>query len=328
MENELISVVVPVYNVGKYVEQCLNSIINQTYKNLEIILVDDGSTDNSGKICDEFAKKDDRIKVIHKKNGGLSDARNEGMKVVNGEFIAFVDSDDFLDVDFYEYLMKLQNKYNSDITECNFINVYEDKLNEFKFPKKPEENVIVTDGIGAVFLLMSDDDGISTNSVVVWNKLYRKSLFDEISFPVGKTHEDQFTTYKLLFKANIFVTSTQIKYGYFQRTDSIVNKKFNKKRFDTFLAFDEFLSYCEKCGYDEFKEKILRRYLKTGINFIKLLNSVDGSEKLELKEKLENLINNKYNYIKDYIENNPLHHDKIDMYDELIKEFNYKINNY
>ena len=118
--NDLISVIVPVYNVEKYLVQCINSILNQTIKNLEIILVDDGSLDNSGKICDEFSKKDDRIVAIHKENNGLSSARNAGLEIANGNYIGFVDSDDWLDEHMYEILLKLIKENNSDISCCDF----------------------------------------------------------------------------------------------------------------------------------------------------------------------------------------------------------------
>ena len=322
MEKDLISVIVPVYNVEEYLEKCVNSIINQTYKNLEIILVDDGATDNSGKMCDEFAKKDARIKVIHKENGGLSDARNFGLDVATGEYIAFVDSDDFLKDDFYEYLIELKNKTNSDIVECNFIRAYEEELDIFNFPVIKEDAIITTSNVGALKLLMSDDDEISTNSVVVWNKIYDKKLFDNIRFPKGKTHEDQFTTYRLLAKSKSFTTSNQFKYGYFQRKNSIVNKTFNIKRFDTFEAFDNFLEYFENNDYKDFKEKILRRYLKTAINFKKLILKLDTVEKIVLENKLTELFESKYKYAIEFInENKIMFNDKKDIYIDLKQEY-------
>lgn len=322
MESDLISVIVPVYNVEKYLEKCINSIINQTYKKLEIILVDDGSTDNSGKMCDDFAKKDKRIKVIHKENGGLSDARNFGIDVAVGKYIAFVDSDDFLKEDFYEYLMNLKEKTNSDIIECSFIRAYEEDLDMFEFPSRKEEAIVTTGNTGALELLMSDDDEISTNSVVVWNKIYKKELFDGIRFPKGKTHEDQFTTYKLLAKCESFTTSNQFKYGYFQRKNSIVNKTFNIKRFDTFEAFDNFLKYFDENNYKDFKEKILRRYLKTAINFAKLLKNSEVIEKSIMQDRLIELFNKKYEYVIEFIYNNKLlHKDKELMYLNLKEEF-------
>lgn len=124
--NPLISVIVPIYNVEKYLARCVDSIVNQTYKNLEIILVDDGSPDRCPKMCDDYAEKDSRIKVVHKKNGGLSDARNAGMAVATGEYISFIDSDDYVSDDFFECLLDVMNKENSDIAECSVVKLYED----------------------------------------------------------------------------------------------------------------------------------------------------------------------------------------------------------
>lgn len=325
MEEELISVIVPVYNVEKQLNRCIKSIINQTYKNLEILLVDDGSIDSSGKICDEYSKLDSRIKVIHKINGGLSDARNVGIENATGNFIAFIDSDDFIKNDFYEYLMRLQNRYNADIVECNFIRAYESDIDKFKFPDKKDVAEFVTTGVGALYLFMSDDDEISTNSVVVWNKIYNRKLFQDVRFPVGKLHEDQFTTYRILKNCNIFVTSGEVKYAYFQRNNSIINKNFTQKRFDTFEAFEGFIKYYDEKGYTDFKEKILRRYIKTAINYIPLLNSSVEEEKKENKKLLEKLFLEKFEYTINFIKNEEIHKDKINMYVDLKNEFETKI---
>ena len=128
MENKLISIIVPVYKVENYLNKCIDSILNQTYKNLEIILVDDGSPDNCGKICDEYAKKDNRIKVIHKENGGLSDARNVALDIAKGEYIGFVDSDDFIEKDMYETLYNLVENYSADISSVSFYKVINGKI--------------------------------------------------------------------------------------------------------------------------------------------------------------------------------------------------------
>ena len=128
---ERISVVVPVYNVEQYLEKCVNSIINQTYKNLEIILVDDGATDKSGKLCDELAKLDNRIMAYHKKNGGLSDARNYGVERATGDYIGFVDGDDYIDAEMYEKLYEAIKKENVDVAECNLKIIYSDRVELF-----------------------------------------------------------------------------------------------------------------------------------------------------------------------------------------------------
>ena len=126
--NNLISVIIPVYNVEQYLSKCLDSVVNQTYKNLEVILVDDGSTDNSGKICDEFALKDNRIIVIHKSNGGLSSARNEGLKFAKGQYVGFVDSDDYIEIGMYEKLLEVSLKYGSDVVCSNYYRVTNNKI--------------------------------------------------------------------------------------------------------------------------------------------------------------------------------------------------------
>lgn len=176
---ELISVIIPVYNVEKYLNKSIESVIKQTYKELEIILVDDGSTDSSGKICDEFAQKDDRIKVIHKKNGGLSDARNAGISEAKGKYLGFIDSDDYIDKNFYEILYNVLKKYNSDISICKHRETYTDyEENTSKLEIK--EQVFNTEQALKELLLFGEVNNYA------WNKLYKKELFNEINYPVGK----------------------------------------------------------------------------------------------------------------------------------------------
>ena len=324
MKKDLISVIVPTYNVEKYLDKCIDSIVNQSYKNLEIILVDDGSSDKSGEICDKWGRIDSRIKVIHKENGGLSDARNIGLDVANGEYISFIDSDDFIEKDFYVYLKDLSEKYNSDIVECNFVKAYESKLNEFEFPKNDFESITITDSYGALKIYTSFDDDISTNSVVVWNKLYKSEIFNDIRFPVGKTHEDQFTMYKILSKATTFVTSSEVKYGYFQRENSIINKKFSEKRLEIFSAYDEVISFLHKMNYTELEEKFQRRYLQTLIDFVDKA-VLENDEKNKINKVLKKLFDDRYKIMIDFIENSNIYKDRKRFYIGFKKEFDYKI---
>ena len=325
MKENLISVIVPVYNVEQYLRKCIDSIISQTYKNLEIILVDDGSKDNSGKICDEYENKDERIKVIHKKNGGLSDTRNIGLDIAKGDFISFIDSDDIVENDFFEYLIGLQKKYNSDITECNFVKVYEEKLKDFAFPKNSYHSIVVTDSYGALKNYTSFDDDISTNSVVVWNKIYKKELFEKVRFPVGKTHEDQYTMYKLLAQVNIFVTSSEAKYGYFQRADSIINKKFNEDRLSVFDAYDEVIEFLHQKNYTELEEKFQRRYLQTIIDFTDITSKLEKTEKKNFNRKLIELFENRYEKTENFVKNSDIYKDRLRFYLNFKDEFYYKI---
>lgn len=229
----LISIVVPIYNVEIYIEKCLESLINQTYKNIEIILVNDGSTDLSGYICDDFATKDKRIKVIHKSNGGLSDARNIGIDVATGDYIAFIDSDDWIDLKMIEILYKYINTYNADIAQGDYIEVY-------------DENIVTDIDICEEVICYNSEKILeslygrtATKTVIACNKLYKRELFEKIRFPKGKLHEDEFTTYKLLYSANLIVDSNLPIYYYRQRQGSIMKSEFSIRRLDTLEAWKE-----------------------------------------------------------------------------------------
>ena len=227
---DLISVVIPIYNVEKCLEKCVNSVIKQTYKNIEIFLIDDGSKDKSGKMCDDLAKKDDRIRVFHKKNGGLSDARNYGTERANGKYIVFIDSDDFVDSKYLEYLYNLITTNNADISVCNYFFYYGDtKKNEKRIMFSDSE--IVLEKNDAIEKLLED----TLINSFAWNKMYKKSLFDKIKYPKDRIMEDVGTTYKLFFYANRIVVGDSPMYYYYQREESILHKKnakFYKDYFD------------------------------------------------------------------------------------------------
>lgn len=215
--NDLISIVIPIYNVEKYLKRCVDSVINQTYKNLEIILVDDGSTDNCGKICDEYAKKDKRIKVIHKKNGGLSDARNAGIDVSKGRYLSFIDSDDFVDKRFIGTLYN--NLINND-ADLSLVKYYSFSKNEDVYETMEDEKITVLSR-DEYFNLIYEEP---VNSVVAWNKLYKKEIFNEIRYPVGKINEDEAVIHYIIGNISKIVISNLELYYYFQRNDSIMKK--------------------------------------------------------------------------------------------------------
>ena len=227
MEN-LISIVVPIYNVKEYLDACIKSIINQTYKNIEIILVDDGSTDGCADLCDEYKKFDSRIRVIHKENGGLSDARNTGLEVASGVYIVFIDSDDYVNVNMVKELYDAIIKTNSDISICKFkrvkseiIDIYENKENkslEILSGKRVIEEVYGGNG--------------EEISFVAWNKMYKKDLFydNEIRYPKGRIYEDTFTTYKLLYYSKAIAIIDKYLYYYRVREGSIINTNITKGR--------------------------------------------------------------------------------------------------
>lgn len=205
---ELISIIVPIYNVEKYLSECLDSIINQTYKNLEIILIDDGSTDNSGKICDKYAKKDKRIVVIHRTNGGVSSARNLGLKIANGSYIGFVDADDWIANDMYENLYINLKKFNADISVCKFKNVYKRKNivhNDEKY-----SNLVSLNSEQALEILF---DIKKCYSWSLWNKLYKKEILSNFDEKLTIA-EDLMQIFKIYFNKNV-ITSFENKEKYF-----------------------------------------------------------------------------------------------------------------
>lgn len=231
-----ISVIVPIYKVEDYLHRCVDSIINQTYTNLEIILVDDGSPDNCPMICDEYAKKDSRIRVVHKKNGGLSDARNAGLDIATGEYIMFIDSDDFVDTEMMGSMMRNMIDDNVDMVVCNIKYVYEDRE-----VVKYNQSDRILDRYEAMEEYLKD----GVVQAVAWNKLYKKSLINNMRYKVGKTNEDEFFTYKIVDKTEKIYYNSRPFYNYIQRDSSIMGK-YSIKRLDGVEASYERLNFIKK----------------------------------------------------------------------------------
>lgn len=238
MEDVLISIIVPVYKVEKYLAQCVNSILNQTLVDFELILVDDGSPDSCPQICDVYARTDHRVKVIHKSNGGLSDARNAGIDIAQGKYIAFVDSDDLISHDMYERLYNNIIKYDADLAMCSSEHI-DESISELKSPENGEITVFEDDKI-----LKSLFEKKLNN--FVWNKLYKHELFKEIRYPVGKIYEDLFTTYKILSLCGTVVYDSSKLYGYRVREDSIMGKARRIINVDKFEAYGEMESFLKE----------------------------------------------------------------------------------
>lgn len=228
---ELISVVVPVYNVESYLPHCVDTILKQTYTNIEVFLVDDGSTDSSGIICEELAELDNRIKVIRKNNGGLSDARNVAIEKANGEYITFIDSDDYIPYDSLEYLYSLIREYNADISIGKMLLTSE--TNELR--RNQETQILKLENKEAVKEMLYGSYYTASAS----GKLYKSSLFKNVRYPYGKLNEDLFTTYKVLDKANLTICSNKIVYYYFHRNGSIMNSAFSYKKLDVLQALNQ-----------------------------------------------------------------------------------------
>lgn len=229
MNSPLISVIVPIYNVEQYLSKCIDSILNQIYKNLEVILVDDGSSDNCGQICDDYAKIDCRIKVVHKENGGLSDARNAGIKVATGEYVCFVDSDDWISKEMISSLYTCMQEDKSDIV-CSGVMWVTEGEEEIRNDTVNEK--IILDEIDGLRELLYD----RKLKQHVWNKLYRFDLIKDIPFEKGKYHEDVFWSYQVIARAKRISVVPESFYYYVQRAGSIMGESYSEKRLDALDA--------------------------------------------------------------------------------------------
>ena len=238
--NVLISVILPIYKVEKYLHRCVESIISQTYTNLEIILVDDGSPDGCPAICDDYATKDQRVKVVHKKNGGLSDARNAGTMYANGEYVAYVDSDDVVASDYIEYLYGLTKNGQYDISGCDF---FRSSDSSPVFENQDEDSIIVLDGKEACGRIFSD---AYLRTVVAWGKLIRTVIAKKHLFPAGRLHEDEATTYKYYFEAENVAFGSKKKYCYFVNKNGIMGTEEKQISEDFLWASENRIAFFEE----------------------------------------------------------------------------------
>ncbi len=264
--NPLISIIVPIYNVEAYLEKCIDSIIAQDYTPLEIILVDDGATDRSGEICDKYAKRYENITVLHKKNGGLSSARNAGMGLMQGEYISFVDSDDYIAPDMISTLYTDLTQNNADISCITFLNI---------FPDRTVKNTNLTEKI-----ILSKKEALECflfNDYLTpcaCGKLYKRELWNNIKFPDGRLFEDQLTIYKILDLAEKVVFNPDPKYFYLKREGSIGHSKFNKKTYDLYQAINEEYDFIVR-KYPELKANMSVAKITWELVFINMMIQSD-----------------------------------------------------
>ena len=255
--NELISVIVCVYNVEKYLTKCIESIINQSYKNLEIILIDDGSTDESGRICDNYAKRDSRIKVIHQKNKGVSATRNVGLKAISGNYFGFVDSDDYLCSNYYSNMYEAMINNNADLVFCDILQI--NTLTNKEYLINKEVDSFICNSKKDILSLLFKESRI-INPI---NKLYKKSIFNDLKYPSDIIHEDTFLIIDILNKCNCVVYINEPLYNRIIHNNSIMTSKTNSR-------IQEIISY------NHWLETLTNDYDKNLYNLciIKILNSI------------------------------------------------------
>lgn len=286
-----ISVIIPVYKVEKYLDECLKSVVNQTYKNLEIILVDDGSPDNCPKICDEWAKKDNRIKVIHKENGGISDTRNIGLRAATGKYLSFVDSDDYIEKNLYEMAIKKIKENDAQVFIFGRSYLYGEK--------------IVNSTNNDTELIMNAEEALDKMNmfqyydVALWDKVYERRLFEGVEFPVGKLCEDWYVLYKVLDKADKVVYNSIPLYVYRQRGKSITHSNDVKINREPIYASKEVLDFI-RARHPNIVKNAVSKYVISCIgvynNYLYYTSNTD-KEKEEIlkivKENYKEAVNNK-----------------------------------
>lgn len=250
-----ISIIVPVYNVKKYLSRCVDSILAQTLHDFELILIDDGSTDSSGKICDEYAAKDSRIRVMHQENQGQAAARNRALDIAQGEYIGFVDSDDYIHPQMYEVLMRHARKHDADISVCGYELVTQGGV------LKTLQNDACTQWNGKEFLTHCLLNHVDKKPWVLWDKIFRRSCFASLRMPEGRINEDNAVVYKTLYEAECVVDCSEELYYYFQHDQSTVNQRFAKKHLDWLIVLEEMLAYFAEKKDDVLLDKINRSYL-------------------------------------------------------------------
>lgn len=261
MKNEpLVSVIIPVYKVERFLDRCLDSVTRQSYAKLDIILVDDGSPDACGQMCDAWAARDGRIRVLHKANGGLSDARNFGVSIAAGEFITFIDSDDYVSPDYVEYLLKLMEKTGADIA-CGSCRVVHGGGESFD--RQPEEDVRCFDRVSFYKALCGEH---YMPLVTAWGKLFPAETVRANPFPAGRLHEDEAVTYRLYHQCKKTALGTREIYAYYQNENSITHTKTRKNSEAVLQAFSEQFDYFAAAGGGELQIAAAKRLISTALH--------------------------------------------------------------
>ena len=272
-----ISVIVPVYKVEAFLHRCVSSIFAQSFSDFELILVDDGSPDNCGELCEGYARQDPRVKVIHQENGGLSAARNSGIDwaMANSEsqWLAFVDSDDWVHPMYLQKLYDAAVGSHCQISTCGFF-----RTENGPFPEGTSDVQVME--AGAYYCSDSVHEGVTA---VAWNKLYHKSLFENLRYPVGKLHEDEFTTYRMVYAAGKVAVVEDVLYAYYQNPAGIMGSKWNPRRLHVLEAFEQQLAYARENGREELLKKVV---FKSIFSIHDHLQQADASYQKLLRQKL------------------------------------------
>lgn len=295
-----LSIIIPVFNVFEWLPTTIQSVLNQNFPDFELILVNDGSTDGSSEICNTYAQQDDRIRVIHQQNAGVSAARNTGLDAARGEYIGWVDSDDIIEKNMFRHLLLLAEKTNADIVQCQH-----DREAVLCDPSESPDFLTLS-GTEYVFRMFKLTGSSYTNQAALWSKIYRRHLWNDIRFPVGRVYEDEMQTYKVCLKANKIVETNDVLYHYIKRENSIITGESAKKMLDKQAALLDRLHYLP-----QHIPELERRSAEAFLNYSKhiLCRMYETDSEYELQTAISVLLRNK-KYIDKYVSI----YDRINMY--------------
>lgn len=282
MHNPLISVIIPVYKVEQYLDRCVQSVLRQTYKNIEIILVDDGSPDSCGAMCDQYAANYSNVICVHKPNGGLSSARNVGMQNANGAYVGFVDSDDWISDDMYEHLLQIAKKNNAEAAQIayRFVSSEKDLISQ------PVERVVAYKEKDILQYYMSSTTAAPGN-YTVWRCLFKKDVLAGLLFREGKVNEDIDFKYKALAKCSTFVVSNQVKYFYFKSTGSLTTSGLKKRDFQLYEAADALANLTAGETYGSIAKLGRVKQARTAFSLLSKIAYFGYSDEIENRKELE-----------------------------------------
>lgn len=287
MEKQMVSIIVPVYNAEKYLKKCVNSILKQNYPDFEILLINDGSTDRSGEICDIFESQDERVRVIHKKNEGSASARNLGIAQAKGEYIAFVDADDFISENYLSTLVGTLERTEADIVQCQFqkVNSYQGNIE----PCTPQKDIKIYSNIDALEAFCGKKEYLST--AVLWNKLYKKELFRKLSFPIGRGIDDEYLICRIVYRAKRIAVISDVLYYYYMSPNSQMRSAPSLKKLDNIDALEGQIRFLRKVNQPRLANMLMYRYYSSiidGYYYVKknFPNETELQKKLKKKKRM------------------------------------------
>ena len=324
---ELISVIVPIFNKEKYLDKCIRSILNQSYVNLELILINDGSTDRSHEICERFSTIDKKIKLVNTENRGSSKARNTAIDMANGKYIAFVDADDYIHSEYLSHMHNMLKEHDADIAKCKYKRIEE--TDNYNFEQEEEEQISKLSNVDTLIQLYGKDEETHDQTVVMCNKLFKKELFENIRYVEDRVIDDETIIYKLIYKTKNFVETNKVMYAYVQSYNSLMRQDFSRKRLDDSLTvYDECTKFFAYENKPEVQAQCLKRNLLYCVNFIDRTMNSSMENKKDAIEFIKNSFSEKSEILENLIEQKEHLEEMKPEYLSIKNEFHETLNKY